>query len=425
MNRKFWYALALALLAALMMYPHYALADGTRLGGWFPISIQPESEVHPAVAHNSQSGEYLVVVYYDRPGNDDVRALRVSRHGYVLSGVWVSAGPGAERRFPDVAYNVDRNEYLVVWEHTIPPSGPTPELTTIRGQRLTGEGALTGGEIIIADPGGTAYVGKPAVEYAYTSKKYLVVWERFLSGGVSFDICSQSLWGDGTVDGSGVSLAQGDWSYSHRNPDLAYNRRSNGFLVAWERLDKSASITDIFGRLVHGSGGPMPDTIEIMRVSTNQTNPSVASIPTATPTGQFLVAWEMQYAPSDKDIMGRLVNGDGTMGSNATYYACLNGVNETSPAVAGSEDGQQYLLIWSQPNPVLGTTINALTINTAGQAGSEGMSMELGGLNSIYSAVASGPSGDFLVAAEFTGNAWDVIGWLWGNRTYFPLLAKH
>ena len=29
----------------------------------------------------------------------------------------MSAGPGAERRFPDVTYSSARGEYLVVWEH--------------------------------------------------------------------------------------------------------------------------------------------------------------------------------------------------------------------------------------------------------------------------------------------------------------------
>ncbi|MEW5868748.1 MAG: hypothetical protein AB1894_05690 [Chloroflexota bacterium] len=422
MNKKFFYSLVLALLAALMIFPHSALAEGTRLGGWFPISIQPENEVRPAVAYNSQRGEYLVVMYFDRPGNDDVRVVRLSRHGYILSNVWVSAGPGAERRFPDVAYNVQRDEYLVVWEHTIPPSGFTPEMTSIRGQRLTGAGALLGGEIIIADPGATGYVGKPAVEYAYTSNKYLVVWEHHTSGSISTDIYAQALWSDATLDGGSTCLAQGDWSYSYSNPDLAYNRRGNSYLVVWERLDKNAAIIDIFGRLVHGSGGPMPGTLEIMRVSTSQTNPCVASIPTATPTGQFLVAWEMQYTPTDKDIMARLVNGDGSMGSNAQYYASVNSLSETSPAVAGSEDGQQYLLTWSRPNPVLGTSVYAQTINTAGQ--SDGDTLELGGLHSTYSAVANGPSGDFLVATEFAGNGWDVVGWLWGTRTYIPLVFK-
>ncbi|MGW8226873.1 MAG: hypothetical protein ACWGOY_14115, partial [Anaerolineales bacterium] len=38
-------------------------------------------EEKPAVAYSSDRQEYLVVWYNDRPGNDDIRAQRVSKNG--------------------------------------------------------------------------------------------------------------------------------------------------------------------------------------------------------------------------------------------------------------------------------------------------------------------------------------------------------
>ena len=89
---------------------------GEPIGTQFPIlNDSSVTEVSAAIAYNPQRQEYLVVWYNDRPGNDDIRARRVARDGTPVGpAFYISIGPGAERRYPDVAYNPQRNEYLVV-----------------------------------------------------------------------------------------------------------------------------------------------------------------------------------------------------------------------------------------------------------------------------------------------------------------------
>ena len=99
------------------------LTDSVPLSGQIGYNFTIRNEIglveeKPSVAYSSDRQEYLVVWYNDRPGNDDIRAQRVSKNGTLVGGpFYVSAGAGADRRYPTVAYNSKNGQYLVVWEH--------------------------------------------------------------------------------------------------------------------------------------------------------------------------------------------------------------------------------------------------------------------------------------------------------------------
>ena len=47
-------------------------------------------------------------------------------------------------------------------------------------------------------------------------------------------------------------------------PDLAYNRHANRYLVVWQQ--ESGSLWDIYGQQVHGGGGLFQTVIQIVVV---------------------------------------------------------------------------------------------------------------------------------------------------------------
>jgi hypothetical protein len=51
------------------------------VGGRITISSLPEQQKAPSVAYNAERQEFLVVWWNDRPGNDDVYAQRADRNG--------------------------------------------------------------------------------------------------------------------------------------------------------------------------------------------------------------------------------------------------------------------------------------------------------------------------------------------------------
>ncbi|HHE72355.1 MAG TPA: hypothetical protein ENL34_08770, partial [Chloroflexi bacterium] len=113
-----------------------------------------------------------MVWYNDRLGNDDVWARRVARDGTSAGpAFYISVGSGAERSYPNVAYNPQRNEYLVVWEQQ------DSHGFSVRGQRVSDTGNLIDVEIVFAsNPNATTNCQQPAVAYATTKDRYLLVF---------------------------------------------------------------------------------------------------------------------------------------------------------------------------------------------------------------------------------------------------------
>jgi hypothetical protein len=401
-----------------------AVAGGdTTFGHAFVISSQSEQEVNPAIAYNSQHQEYLVVWYNDRPGNDDIRAQRVSKNGGLVGGAfYISGGAGADRRFPDVAYNPQQDQYLVVWEHYEVASG-----YGIYGRRVSGAGVvLDASDIVIRATGAGLYTPlTPAVVYASNPGKYLVVWEETWHPLPIIDgIYGQVVSSTGALSGSKFTISEG--SEERANPDIAYNSHANGSLVVWQQ--KNGSLWSVWSCLVDGDGPPPAFSPQVVTNTTESNKaPSVAAISTSPTTYKFLVVWEYQYGPTDRDIKGGLVAENGT--PDLFQFAIANTtLDEYNPTVAGNELSQRYVVNWTSlvglPLPLpayVGIFEQSIAANGA-YLGNRGW---ITGLFANHAAVASGPSGDSFIAFEDTvGGTSDIWGQLLGNRVYLPLVLR-
>jgi len=415
--------LTLTLLVILLVGPS-AVNAGRLVGSAFVIRAQAEQEVQPAIAYNSQWGEYLVVLWNDRPGCDDIRAERVAKDGRLLGGRWIAAGCPAERRYPDVAYNSQRNEYLIVW---VEESGG---YNFIQAQRFTADlqPQPEGVQTLIAGPIVLYTSAHPAVAYAYTADKYLAVWDLEVNippNPVGVTIAGHVVFGDGTKDPVGsfnVSLDPG--GYPRRQPDVAYNRHANRYLVVWQQW--AGALWDIHGQQVHGGGGLFQGDITIAYYTKSCTAPAVAAIPTTPTNDKFLVVWEVMYVPpNDRDIYGRLVAEDGTLGTSF-WISWANALDESSPAIAGTESNLQYFVTWRHPQGAIDKPIKGRAISYTGAL--VGQEAKFSGVNADRPAVAAGPAGDFLVAWQdqpvWATNT-NIYGQFWGNWLYLPLVVRH
>lgn len=413
--------LALTLLVTLLTSPS-AVNAGSPVGNSFAIRAEAEQEVDPAVAYNSQWGEYLVVFWNDRPGNDDIRAERVGQDGRLLGGRWIAAGSGAERRYPDVAYNSQRNEYLITWAEE---SGG---YSFIRTQRFTADlqPQPEGVQTLIAGIIGSYTSINPAVAYAFTADKYLVVWELEFNmppAPPATSIAGHMINGDGTKDGSSFDISLDSGGSPRRNPDVAYNRHANRYLVVWQQA--AGALWDIHGQQVHGGGGLYQGDITIACYAVSSTAPAVAAIPTTPTNDKFLVVWELRYAPNDRDIQGRLVGEDGTLGA-VFWISWASGIDESSPAIVGSESNLQYFVTWRHPQGIVDKPIKGRAISYTGML--LGQEAVFSGVNANLPAVAAGPTGDFLVAWQdqpVGATNTNIYGQLWGNRLYLPLVVRN
>lgn len=383
----------------------------------FRISDQSVDAVHPSVAYNSTRREYLVVWHNDRPGNDDIQAQRLSATGARMGAAfYISAGPGAERRFADVAYNSADDEYLVTWVHN------DGMWDSIMARRVSGTGQVLGtAEIAITSPTNLSTPAAPAVAYASTANRYLVVWSEVFHPTVAQSIRGQVISPVGGLEGASFAISEG--SEVRRAPDIAYNRGRNEYLVVWQ-IQAGGQPKDIHARRVTGTGQPLqPAAIEVARYTADSTSPAVAAIATAGADGVYLVAWQLQYAPGDSDVYAREVRGDGTV--SPVVQLASSGANEVSPCVAGSESGGQFLVPWAEQAGGLPTLTSPIMARTqAATTALAGAPASVGGSSAANPDAIAGPGGDFLVAFDDAtpgASNRDVYGRLWGGRTYLPI----
>jgi len=428
MRKEQWLVVVLMLGIAAALLGQPTPVDAGRPFGT-PITIRNEepAEGQPAVAYNSQWQEYLVVFWNDRPGCDDIRAERVATDGRLLGGVWVAAGCPAERRYPDVAYNSKDNQYLIVWEEV---SG---NRNYVRSQRFSAD--LTpqpeGVQTLYADYSIIGVCGYPAVAHAYTSNKYLVVWEYtdIFVGATSIFGGMVAANGQPVPPIGGLIISQdpgGQWRW---NPDLAYNRHANGFLVVWQQYD-GTSDWDIYGQLVNGDGSILPGfpPIQVAWYIQSSMTPAVAAIPTAPGAYKYLVVWwEIDVGAGNWDIYGKLVEENGTPQPSA-FPIANDPAAESSPAVAGTEYGHQYLVTWRSARGTDDAPIQGRTIAYDGILLDD--PSELPSHDAHDPAVAAGPDGEFLLAWQDqppTALNKGVYGQLWGNRVYvyLPLTLRN
>jgi hypothetical protein len=395
-----------------------AASTGGIIGTSFVIGDETVDTKNPAVAYNSQRQEYLVVWWNDRAGCDDIYGRRVSKNGASLgSRFTIAAGCLSERRYPDVAYNSQANEYLVVWEED--------ELDIV-GQRIPATGGTTGAAFDIA-LGVSSYprYNEPVVEYASTENKYLVVFQSY-SPTTGYSIMALALNNDGPAWGTSFEVEPLSASKKFY-PDLAYNHMRNEFLVVWGQWNPSQY--DIRGRRVKmaGGAGTLGSAFWFScDPSRDDFAPAVAAVPQS-PSGQYLVAWEYWSNLNNYDIWAQRVAGLGTLeGSAFSVYASAQ--SDLRPAVAGSNSNQQYMVTWTSPvglplpnPPFVGIFGRSIATDGSFLSGTTWIA----GLFADNSAVVSGPVGDTLIAFEDTpSSGQDIWGQLLGNRVYLPLAVK-
>lgn len=267
--------------------------------GEFPICEWPSSQWTPQVVHNAhpQVDEFLVV-WANTPAlvPSYVSARRVFADGSGFppgDGFTVASHSTENRVNPDVAYNLARNEYLVVFSR---------DTVDILGQRVDANGNLLGGEFGIA--GWPATEQHPAVAACHTADQYFVAWQSLVGTAPNqdYDIYGRYVTGDGTPQD--VKHVYGTTA-NDEDPDVACNPRAGHYLVTWqEQYSSTTGPYGVSGRILH-SDKTMASAFGIVGpfAGIDREDPAVA----AGPPG-FLVTWAHDRAAGGWiDIHGSLV----------------------------------------------------------------------------------------------------------------------
>lgn len=230
----------------------------------------------PAVAYNSRHDEYLVVWVNDRGATQDIYAKRVASDGTLKSGFCVVSNASKWNYLPDVTYNPEQDEYLIVYTYQVSTSD-----YDIWARRVKWNGADLDQPPYQVFPINTDsdIQWYPAVVYNGVNNEYLVVYENYWSGTLR-DIDAQRIRAsDGQLLGpaSGYNIVTAP-NTIRRLPDVAYNAARNEYLVVYIY---QASSTDghIYGKTASFNFGSLSSEKIICGDSYDQGSPTVVAGP--------------------------------------------------------------------------------------------------------------------------------------------------
>jgi hypothetical protein len=331
------------------IYGRRVRADGAALGGHFGISWERANHVlSPDVAYNAAANEYLVAWEYEHsPADHDIYIRRVASDGTLIGPEIAVATLSNFESNPALAYNASDSEYLIVWERR-EGSGPTSHVD-VYARRLDVDGTPLGQSIAT----GVGLLDQLAPDVAHNSvnNRYLVVWQDHVapaggeaaavSSSLEFDIYGQQMGSDGSPVGSQIAIST--WQYDQVKPRLAYGAAGNEFLVVWEDHHWGwGEARDIYGQRVRANGTLAGGNFAISWEGANlRLNPDVAYNAAA---GEYLAAWEYEFSPDDHDVYRRRVGSDGSLPDDEAVVSRL-GSHEGSPALSSGGEWS-YLVVW-------------------------------------------------------------------------------
>ena len=190
----------------------------------------------PRVAYNAFRNEYFVIWNaFNTSGGlpgvpNDIAGCRISAGGNILAPCPISITTEANPHQVDIAYNLVRDEYLVVWVRSNPAS-PTGTGNDIYGALLSWNG------VVLTPPGviaiGTEADDEDAPAVAVDAAgHYMIVWERAYVTG-DRDIRGQEFDGFGATVGSRMDLTL-SWFFVESRPAITDAPGSREWLAVYQ-----------------------------------------------------------------------------------------------------------------------------------------------------------------------------------------------
>jgi hypothetical protein len=397
------------------------LPDGGVRAVVIVVSLPLGDQQKASVAYNSQDGEYLVVWHDQRAGNWDIYGQRVDLDGALLGAAIAICSDDSAQINPSVAYNLDTNQYLVVWDDRRNAEAD------LYGQLLDADGDLNGGNLIIADSGATGR-HLPRLTYNPISGEFLVVYAYEAENN---NIRGRRLGVNGVPVAAEFDIATGTTDQNY--PDVACRTLEPGggdYLVAWR--DTDGALQDIRGQRLNQSGGLL-GSLAICTQASDQWSPAVAYSPD---DDRYLVVWpdDRDSATQGRNIYGRQVSGAGLL-YNDFAISTASG-NQAAAAVTYGSGPGNYIVVW-QDTRNASTTPDLYGQRVSGIG--ELVDTLVGDNDELYAgssaqespAVAwAGDGGHGLVAWEGNpdGETYDIYGLCLSataSRVFLPLVFKN
>lgn len=225
---------------AFRIFGRFVTPTGTVSGAAFPISEAPFGALYPAIAYNAASNEFLVA--WDDAGDRGgvIYGQRVRGSDGALIGTNFAIGTLYGGIRSAVAWSPVNNVYLVTYW------GNSGGVIDIFGQRVSGSGALLGGNFNISND--AIFSGYPAVAWGASGNQFLVTWDNE-DGNIHGRRVAPAT---GALLGSAIFVTSGG---AKDRSCVAYDSVNNRWLVQYNNANAGFSY-DQYGQLINPDGAP-------------------------------------------------------------------------------------------------------------------------------------------------------------------------
>jgi PKD repeat protein len=314
------------------------------------VSTTGSDNREPDVAYNTQFDEYLVVW----EGNKTIWGRRVSSRGQPIGLPFlVETGATYGYKGPRVAYDSQRNRYLVVWGRL----GGSADLT-LHGRFVPALGPISALSAFAIDPLPLPDNAVYSLAYALAQDEFLVVWARKTGGAFREATYGRRIRADGSGFPASTFLLTEHATDNRMDPDVAYNLQRNEYLVTVD--DHPKVDEDIYGvRLTAGGIVLGGGEFGIAGWPDDEQGAAVAACPTG---DQYLAAWHsIQIQANTDGLYARFVAGNGSPGAvvQLAHYDFLEWHRSIDAACGVTNQllqAPRYLVAWAKyPTPPHGS----------------------------------------------------------------------
>jgi hypothetical protein len=245
----------------------------------------------------------------------------VDSSGLAVGPEFVPTAPDSRIGIPAVTANPAAGEFLVTWWHFRKPTGG------IFGQRLTADGALIGDKFMISDAN-TLENWPPAVAYNPRTNQYLVAWYQDRGEPGGSHIYGQLVAADGSLIGDVFAINR---EGLQARPAVVANETTGEYLAVWSRLDLGLGGA-LFAQRLGTGGEPFGGTLPIAPGD----KPGLTYNPVS---GEYLVAWATEMAQAAR------VRPDGSV--TGIWLSEMNTARNFGRAA--HDAAGNYLVAWEGP----------------------------------------------------------------------------
>jgi len=300
-------------------------ANGKAVGEHFKVTDVPANQFHYTMAFNSKKNQFFITYNDNRNGVHDVFGVILDDTGAVVKEEFAISNAIGHQINPVVCYNPQDDTYLVNWEDfrahgdSLTEYGTLDVMTDIYGALLAADGTMLLNNITMCADAKGIDGDQRFNGIAYNSKtnQFLVSWTDTRDSLQNIGIVGRIVKADGSMPAGDFTLvdAPGAQMICH----TLYVPQDNTYFIAFERdrndVDKFyfkdiKAHLDIAAMWLDANGQPEADMIDIFNSDGNQRFVRFAH---STKSNTFLMVWQSDFPGVSDSVEGHIMSAGGNI----------------------------------------------------------------------------------------------------------------